>query len=182
MEKKKHVEACKQRQNKHDDHDFSALASLFTSPAQGAMNDVIDLTLIEDSPPSSPDDSDIVCLSAPVDTSSVVGQRENSSDTPKTKARSSAHATKSNNLKASGSQSPGSDKKSHAKGCKRKSNSCDYCKRRQIKCDRDEFSACTACLKKGIECVYNIVPGKRGALKVSQGGVAMALRLLDLVA
>ncbi|ODO01359.1 hypothetical protein I350_06178, partial [Cryptococcus amylolentus CBS 6273] len=184
MEKKRHVEACKQRHNKNDDLDFSALASLFTSPAEGAMNDVIDLTLI-DSPPSSPspfaatytnttsDDSDVVCLSAPVDTSSVVGQRENSSDKPKTKARSSAHATKSNTIKASGSQSPNGEKKTHAKGCKRKSNSCDYCKRRQIKCDRDEFNACTACLKKGIDCVYNIVPGKRGALKAVQQGVVM---------
>ncbi|ODN74235.1 hypothetical protein L198_08256 [Cryptococcus wingfieldii CBS 7118] len=166
----------------------SALASLFTSPAEGAMNDVIDLTLI-DSPPSSPspvaatytnttsDDSGIVCLSTPVNTSSVVGQRDSSSDRPKAKARSSAHANMSNTIKASGSQSPSGDKKTHAKGCKHKSNSCEYCKRRQIKCDRDEFKACTACFKKGIECVYNIVPGKRGALKASQEGAAMGRTL-----
>ncbi|ODO01355.1 hypothetical protein I350_06174 [Cryptococcus amylolentus CBS 6273] len=144
-------------------NDYSALSSLFSAPPSPSP--------VSDETTTTPIGSDENNFRDDYSDPSPVERK--TSDKPKPKARSSAHSTKSNYLKASGGQSPGSDKKSHAKGCKRKSNSCDYCKRRQIKCDRDNFDACTACLKKGIDCVYNIVPGKRGALKASQEGVAM---------
>ncbi|ODO09700.1 hypothetical protein I350_01914 [Cryptococcus amylolentus CBS 6273] len=100
--------------------------------------------------------------------STVTSSLSSSGDKAKAKARSSAHATNTNDIKASSEE-----KKKHAEGFKRKSLSCEYCKKRQRKCDGDDFNACTLCTYNGIECKYVLAKGKRGSLKALKKLAAM---------
>ncbi|ODN94334.1 hypothetical protein L198_05191 [Cryptococcus wingfieldii CBS 7118] len=102
--------------------------------------------------------------------STLTPSPSSSGDKPKPKARSSAHATNTNRIKASGKE-----KKKHAEGYKRNSMSCEYCRQRQRKCDRDDFKSCTLCDHKGIECKYVVAKGKRGSQKAFKQLAAMGL-------
>ncbi|TYJ51710.1 hypothetical protein B9479_007699, partial [Cryptococcus floricola] len=92
----------------------------------------------------------------------------NSGDKAKPKARSSAHATNTNNIKESSKE-----KKKHAEGYKRKSMSCEHCRQRRKPCDGTDFNACTRCACDGIDCKYVLAKGKRGSQKAFKKLAAM---------
>ncbi|ODN82238.1 hypothetical protein L202_02523 [Cryptococcus amylolentus CBS 6039] len=100
--------------------------------------------------------------------STVTPSPRSSGDKAKPKARSSAHATSANNIKASGKE-----KKKHAEGYKRKSLSCEHCRQRRKECDGTDFNACTRCTWDGSECTYVLAKGKRGSQKALKKLAAM---------
>ncbi|TYJ51130.1 hypothetical protein B9479_008315, partial [Cryptococcus floricola] len=93
---------------------------------------------------------------------------------PKRKARSSAHATNTRGIKASGAE-----KKRHHERYIRMPTSCEHCRQQRTKCQRNRLEDCIKCTDDDCECIF-VVKAKRGA-KISRELVLLGRMFSDSV-
>ncbi|ODN94378.1 hypothetical protein L198_05237 [Cryptococcus wingfieldii CBS 7118] len=106
-------------------------------------------------------------LSAPTPSPTGSGDKRKPKRKFKRKARSSAHASNTRGIKASGAE-----KKRHPENYIRMPASCEHCRQQRKKCQRNRLEACIQCTDDDCECIF-AVKAKQGATKTSRELIAL---------